>query len=118
MAQFGLVLVGQFPPHRFRQRLQIATGDLVLVVPVQPTNSPAALAAMLQAAQVNAQLLQFQGSHLLGPRLEDGRLATLEAVFPTPEARIRQREGRAETWVRPAQWVVTCFSSSPGVYSF
>jgi transposase InsO family protein len=34
--------------HRFRQRLQIATGDLVLVVPVQPTNSPAALAAMAE----------------------------------------------------------------------
>jgi hypothetical protein len=52
-------LLGQFSPHPIRQRLQIATGDLILVLPVQPADSPAALAAMLQVVQGNLQLLQF-----------------------------------------------------------
>jgi len=44
-----------------------------LVLPIQPADSTAALAAMLQAAQVNVQLLQVQRRHLFGARLEDGR---------------------------------------------
>ena len=57
LAQFRLVLPGQVPPHRSRQRLQIAPGDLILVLPVQPAGCMAALAAMPQLAQANAQLL-------------------------------------------------------------
>ena len=72
---------------------------------------------MLQAIEVDAQLLQFQWRHLFGTRLEEGRLAMIDTAFPTPEARIRQRQGRAETLVGPAQWVA-CFSSSPRVYPF
>jgi hypothetical protein len=41
-------LLGQFSPHRIRQRLQIATGDLVLILPIEPADTTAALAAMLQ----------------------------------------------------------------------
>jgi hypothetical protein len=82
-------LLGQFSPHRIRQCLQIATGDLILVLPIQPADSTAALAAMLQVVQGTTQLLQVQGSHLLGTRLEEGWLAMLETVLPTPEARIR-----------------------------
>src|SRR5271157_2089624 len=57
---------------------------------------------MLQAAQLNVQLLHVQCSHLFGTRREEGRLAPIDAVFPTPEARIGQHEVLAETLVRPA----------------
>jgi hypothetical protein len=52
------MLVGQLPSHRSGQRLQIAPGDLTLVLPVQPADSMAALAAMLQVVQGHAQLLR------------------------------------------------------------
>ena len=55
-ASFRLALLGKLTAHRFRQCLQIATGDLVLVLPIEPADSTAALAAMLQVIEVEVQL--------------------------------------------------------------
>src|SRR6516225_4463777 len=96
------MLLGQLSPHGSRQRLQIAPGDLILILPIQPAESGAALTAMSQAAQVHVQLLKSERSHLVRTRLEDGRLALREAVLPTPEARIGQADRLAETSVRRA----------------
>ena len=96
------MLLGQLSPHLSRQLLQIAPGDLILVLPIQPAESGAALTAMSQAAQVHVQLLESERSHLVGTRLEDGRLTQREAVLPTPEARIGQADRLAETSERPA----------------
>ena len=71
------------------------------VLPAQSADSTAALAAMLQAVQGNALLLQVQGSHHLGTRLEEGWLAALEAVLATLEARIRQPKDFTEAWAWP-----------------
>jgi hypothetical protein len=48
----GLALLGQLPSHRIGQCLQLATGDLGVVLPVHRPDALAALAAMFQAGHV------------------------------------------------------------------
>ena len=57
VAAFGLALLGECLPPRRSERVELAPGDLGVVAPVQRPDSPAALAAMVQAGHLPAQLL-------------------------------------------------------------